>query len=536
MIFQSKFLSSKLMIKNRLFLSFFICLLSLTQFSCVPKNNSKRIIVASSGKIESLDPARVTTLKSFQLLASLGDTLYVLNNDGQLVPELALGMPIISEDKLKITINLKENIYFHDGTQFDAEAMKFSINRFMRIGINKYILGDKINFIETPSKFQLVLKLNKPSGSINALLTSINLTPISPTFYKDYSNKFLNDNFVGTGKYFLKNFSNEKQVLEPNPRYWGVRPKNNGINFVGYENSSSLYGALKSKQIDVLLSNSIEDIQRNKLRLNSEEKKIREGVAPETQITFISLRTNSYPFNSLNIRLAISKSINRNLISKKVSYGMRKPLRNIVPPIFKEGNQDLWPEYNPLEARILLEKEGFCNGKKLKFPLTYRSNVPSDKLIALIIQEDIKNNLSDCISMDIDGVESTTMYDNLSEGEYPAAIYDWTGQYPDPEAYLKPLLSCSETVENICKEGESVYSGSFWASKEINNLFKESESMVGNYRLENLLKIEKIASESIPYIPIWISSQKAWSQNKISKPIFNGSGIISLSDLELINE
>ena len=79
-------------------------------------------------------------------------------------------------------------------------------------------------------------------------------------------------------------------------------------------------------------------------------------------------------------------------------------------------------------------------------------------------------------------------------------------------------------------------SGSFWASKQIENLFKESDSLVGNYRLNNLIKIEKIASESIPYIPLWISSQRAWSQNKISKPIFNGAGIISLSDLELINE
>ena len=82
------------------------------------------------------------------------------------------------------------------------------------------------------------------------------------------------------------------------------------------------------------------------------KKKIREGVAPETQITFISLRTNSYPFNSLNVRLAISKSINRNLISKKVSYNLRKPLRSIVPPIFKESNQDLWPEYNPKEEEL----------------------------------------------------------------------------------------------------------------------------------------------------------------------------------------
>ena len=513
-----------------------MCLITLTQFSCVTKNSSKRIIVASSGKIESLDPARATKLKSFQLLASLGDTLYVLNSEGELVPQLALGMPIISNDKLMITINLRNNIYFHDGTQFDAEAMKFSIDRFRRIGIHKYILGNKINSIEVLSKLKLVINLNEPSSSINALLTSINLTPISPTFYKDYSNKFLNDNFIGTGKYILKDFSNEKQLLEPNSEYWGDKPKNFGINFIGYENSSSLYGALKSKQVDVLLSNSINDIQRKELNLSSKEKKIREGVAPETQITFISLRTNSYPFDSLNIRFAISKSINRKLISEKVSYNLRKPLRNLVPSIFKNSNQDLWPEYNPKEARILLEKEGFCNGKELKFALTYRSNVPSDKLISLIIQEDIKNNLSGCISMDINGVESTTMYDNLSKGLYPAAILDWTGQYPDPEAYLKPLLSCSEIVENICKEGESVLSGSFWASKQVENLFQESDSLVGNYRLDNLIKIEKIASESIPYIPIWISSQKAWSQNKISKPIFNGAGIISLSDLELINE
>jgi len=522
--------------QNKFFIFSFIFLLSFIQFSCAPKNNSKRIIVASSGKVESLDPARVTTLKSFQLLASLGDTLYELNSNGELVPKLASGMPIVSDDKLRITINLKQNIYFHDGTQFDADAMKFSIDRFRRIGINKYILGDKIDFIETPSKFKLVLNLNEPSSSINALLTSINLTPISPTFYKDYSDKFLNDNFIGTGKYFLSNFSNEKQLIEPNPRYWGVKPKNYGINFIGYENSSSLYGALKSKQIDVLLSNSIEDIQRNELNLSSKENKIKEGVAPETQITFISLRTNIYPFDSLNIRLALSKSINRKLISEKVSYNLRKPLRNIVPPIFKESNQNLWPEYNPKEARILLEKEGFCNGKKLNFPLTYRSNVPSDKLISLIIKEDIKNYLSDCISIDINGVESTTMYKNLSKGAYPAAIYDWTGLYSDPEAYLKPLLSCSEIVENTCKDGESVLSGSFWGSKQIENLFRESDSMLGNNRLNNLLKIEKIASESIPYIPIWISSQRAWSQKKISEPIFNGAGIISLSDLEFLNE
>ena len=186
-------------------------------------------------------------------------------------------MPIVSEDGLEIIINLRKNILFHDGTPFNSNAIKFTFDRFKRIGTMNYILGNKIKSIETPDDYKLIINLNKPSSSINGLLTSVNLTPISPSFSKEYSDKFLNKNFVGTGKYILKTFSNEIQVIEPNLNYWGVRPSNEGINFVGYSNSSSLFGALKSKQVDVLLSNSINDIHRKSLKLLT-LKEIKEGI------------------------------------------------------------------------------------------------------------------------------------------------------------------------------------------------------------------------------------------------------------------
>ncbi|WP_288262385.1 ABC transporter substrate-binding protein [uncultured Prochlorococcus sp.] len=522
--------------KKKVLMSIFIILISLLQNSCGSKKISKKIIVASSGKVESLDPARANTLKAMQLISSLGDTLYELNSDGELVPELALGMPLLSKDKLQIFINLRENVFFHDGTPFNSNSIKFTFDRFKRIGTMNYILGNKIKSIDTPSEYKVIINLNKPSSSINGLLTSVNLTPISPTFYKKYSNKFLNEKFVGTGQYVLTSFSNEIQLIEPNLNYWGEKPKNDGINFVGYSNSASLFGALKSKQIDVLLSNSIDDSQRISLKVLSENNKFKEGNSPFTELSFISLRTSAYPFNNFNLRLALAKSLNRKLISEKVSYGLRKPSRSIIPPILKKDNQDLWPKYDYVEARKLFQKENFCNGNILKIPLTYRSNVPADKLIALTWQEEIKNALNDCIEIVLNGVESTTVYKNLSLGIYTAVILDWTGAYSDPEAYLSPLLSCNEIVDGICKNGESVYSGSFWGSNKVENLFLESENIIGKKRIDKLVEIEKIASYSIPYIPIWISSQKAWSQNKISKPIFNGAGIISLSDLKLVNE
>ncbi len=522
--------------QNNFLLVTFIFLISLTQYSCVSNNKSKRIIVASAGKIESLDPARASTLKSIQLLSSLGDTLYELNSEGELVPELASGMPVFSKDKLQIIINLRRNVLFHDGTSFNSKAIKFSFDRFKRIGTMNYILGNKIKSIETPSDYKVIINLNKPSSSVNGLLTAVNLTPISPTFYKDYSDKFLNDKFIGTGKYILKRFSNEIQIIDPNLNYWGDKPINEGISFIGYSNSSSLFGALKSKQIDVLLSNSIDDSQRNNLKSLSKNKEIKEGISPAIEISFISLRTNSYPLNNRNVRLAIAKSLNRDLISNKVSYGLRQPSRSLVPPILKRNKKDLWPEYDPMEAKVLLQNEGFCNGNIMDFPLTYRSNVPSDKLIALSWQEDINNILNECINFQLNGVESTTIYKNLNLGIYTAVLLDWTGAYSDPEAYLTPLLSCSELDGETCKKGESVYSGSFWGSNKVEDLFLESENISGSDRLAKLNEIELIASESIPYIPIWISSQKAWSQNEVSKPIFNGAGIISMSDLEFINE
>ena len=112
----------------------------------------------------------------------------------------------------------------------------------------------------------------------------------------------------------LTSFSNEVQSIDPYLNYWGEKPLNNGVNFVGYSNSSSLFGALKSKQIDVLLSNSIDDSQRKTLNNLSKNKQFNEGNSPFTELSFISLKTSSYPLSNLNLRLALAKSLNSCLL------------------------------------------------------------------------------------------------------------------------------------------------------------------------------------------------------------------------------
>ena len=91
-------------------------ILVLLQLSCVQKKKRENIIVASAGKIESLDPAQANTLRTLQILSAVGDTLYKTNKEGNLSPSLAKDLPKISNDGLFIDIPLKENVSFHDGS------------------------------------------------------------------------------------------------------------------------------------------------------------------------------------------------------------------------------------------------------------------------------------------------------------------------------------------------------------------------------------------------------------------------------------
>ena len=507
-------------------------LLILLQLSCVQYKKRESIIVASAGKIESLDPAQANTLRTLQILSALGDTLYKINKEGNLSPSLAKDLPRISKNGLLIDIPLKENILFHDGSIFNAEAMAFSLNRFMKIGTLNYILNDKIEDIEVKDEFLLRIKLKKPSSSLKSLLTTVNLTPVSPDSYTKYKDTFNNKSFVGTGPYFLESFSSSQQIIKPFNNYWGEKAKNKGINFINYSNSSTLFGAIKTKEVDVLISNSIDDMQRLTLNNMVKKDKLKSGEGDPIEIGYITFKSNKSPLGNKKIREALSYTIDRELITNQVSFGTRKPLRSIVPPQLHKKGFSPWPKYNPNTARSILKKEGYCETDILSIPLTFRSNVPADKLFALTWKDQIKRDLSDCIEINLNGMESTTVYKQLSEGAFEAVILDWTGAYPDPEAYLTPLLSCNEINNNSCLKGEAVFSGSFWANNNLQELLEKSEELEGEHRLNTLIKVEHLAARGGAYLPIWLVNPKAWSLKDISQPEFSSDGLIILKNLK----
>ena len=506
--------------------------LCITQSACQRGRSSDRITVASAGRITSLDPAQASTFGALQLLSALGDTLYDRTATGELTPALASALPEISDGGLTVTIPLREDVLFHDGTRFDAEAMAFSLRRFLEIGTLSYVVGDRITAVEAADTYRLRLRLSRPSSSLENLLTATNLTPVSPRAYQDHQDRFLNDRFIGTGPYKLTSFRAVQQRLEPFKQYWGASPRNAGLDLIYLSNSTALFGAMRSGEVDVLLSDSIDEDQRLALNRMASDGQLREGQGPALVIGYITLLSNTPPLQNPVLRRALALSLDRDLINERVSRGLRPPLLSLVPPGLPGGNIEPWPRHDAARARNLFIQAGYCNGRVLHLPFTYRSNVPADRLMALTWQAQIKRDLADCLSLQLDGVESTTVYRQLGEGAFQAVMLDWRGAYPDPEAYLAPLLSCRESEGSVCKRGEASISGSFWTTPGLESTLLRSDRSRGDDRLRDLESVERMAAAGAAYIPVWLVTPRAWSSTALATPEFDGNGQLLLARLQ----
>ena len=114
-------------------------------------------------------------------------------------------------------------------------------------------------------------------------------------------------------------------------------------------------------------------------------------------------------------------------------------------------------------------------------------------------------------------------------------ILDWSGQYPDPEAYLTPLLSCAKADGDICFEGEAAISGSFWSTPGLQPALQMSDILRGEQRLDSLHRVERMTAQGAAYIPVWLEAPRAWGQKGLSQPVFDGSGRVLLSQLTKLN-
>jgi peptide/nickel transport system substrate-binding protein len=483
---------------------------------------SDRMVIGTTAKFRTLDPADSYEIFSGNLLYNLGDRLYDYEKgSGKLKPKLATALPKVSEDGLVYTIPIRKGVKFHDGTAFDAKAMAFSLQRFMENGGNPSgLLSDPVKLIKATGEFELTITLKKPFAGFPNLLAFSGLVPVSPKVYKKGSGQFLPNKFVGTGPYKLTKVGGDSIRLEVFDQYWDAKPTNKGINIQIFSSPANLFNAFRTGSIDIAFQ-SLDPDQIQALENDAKKGDWQAISSPSNFITFLMLNTKDEALSKVKVRQAFAAMINRDVLNNRVFRGQAESLYTLVPtiftgisqPVFKAQQQQLGRD----QIRTLLKESGYTPSKPLKLNLWYRSNLTSDGVAAATVKAMVGQGYSDIVQIDVNSVDSATAYKNLDKGTYPMFMLDWAGDYYDPDTYLQPFLACEKgSVKTGCQKGQSQSWGSFFYSDRANKLIdQQRKTRDPKQRLKPLTELQTIVAKDVPYIPLWQKKDYVFAQKGI---------------------
>ena len=187
--------------------------------AALPKGGSLTALLASDPT--SLDPHFGQGGGDHQFFWMIHDNLVNYNQKGELDASISLAEKWEQPEPTTITMKLRSGINFHDGTPFNAAAVKFNIERAQsdKSAAKSQMLA--ISKVEAISDTDLRLTLNKPNAAILTLLGDRGGAIVSPAAVQKYGDQ-LARNPVGTGKFVFKEWAQSDHILVTrNPSYWG---------------------------------------------------------------------------------------------------------------------------------------------------------------------------------------------------------------------------------------------------------------------------------------------------------------------------
>jgi peptide/nickel transport system substrate-binding protein len=507
---------------------FSLCLLLMVSCANPQSSNSGgsgdgRILIGTTNKPRTLDPADAYETGSLGLIYNMSDRLYTYKSDStDIQPQLATALPSISADGLTYTMPLRQGVVFHDGEVFNAKAMTLSLERFIKNGGKPaFLLGDIVESVKATGDYELTIKLKKQFAAFPSLLAFSGVCAVSPKSYEVGENKFNPNIFVGTGPYKLAKFANDKIQFDIFDKYWGEKPTNKGVTIQILSNGVNLYNAFKKKSIDVAASSMDAD------QIRSLQKTAKSGTwqALPNQgsvVYFMAVNRNQKPLDNPLVRQALAAMTNRPLTLERVLYGQGQPVYSMIPntfdvykPVFKERYGD---DGNAEKAKQLLKQAGFSKENPAKIELWYRSNVATTSLTAVVIKAIAKKTMDGLLEIQTNGVDSTTAYKNIPLGVYATTLVEWYPDFLDADNYVQPFLQCEKgTPEKGCEKGASVSQGSFYYSDRMNKLIEAQRKEQDPTKRKQIFgEIQDILAQEVPYIPLWQGQDYLFAHNGIS--------------------
>ena len=410
----------------------------------------KTIIIGTTDKVASLDPADAYAIRDWELIKNTGEGLLRFKAGTiEVEPGLATAMPQISGDGLVYTLTLRDGIKFGDGTDLTAKIYADSLNRLLTIGpdcpngVAGALATPYVKSITAPDDKTIVFTLKSKTGYFSLLLATAPYIPADPKIFPaDKCVLFPPAPIYGVGPWITTQYtSGEQWVLEPNPYYNGtLKPQVDQIIIKDFADPQTLSLAVQNGEIDV----AWRFLGYQAIGQLKTVSGLTVGTIPGGSIRYLILNHTMKPMDDPNVLKAIASAIDRNQIADTVFGGQVSPLYSMDPPGFlgaTEAFDTMYASPNLDKAKEYLAASGYTAAKPVKIELWYPPEHYGAETAAWM--EVIKKQLeaTGAIQVDLKAQEWSTYVTALTGGKsYQGGVLGWFFDYPDPSNYLDPFV------------------------------------------------------------------------------------------------
>ena len=528
-------------------------MLALTWSACEPQKTGDgggdkgTFVFGRGGDSVGLDPAYETDGNSFMVCDNIFEALVAYADESTaLVPGLAESWTISADGKT-YTFKLRQGVKFHDGTDFNANAVVFSIGRMMKDRKVKYTgqgweipaqdrtpeywvsmeMDDTIDSIEATDEFTVVFKLKRVEAPFLANMGMDFADIISPTAFLKNPKEFLR-NPVGTGPFKFENWvKDDRIVLAKNENYWDKSggPYLDKVIFRSIPENSVRFLELKTGNIHICQFPNPADID-----LARKDQNLILPTQPGMNIGYLSFNHTKEPWKSnKTLRKAIAHAINRKAIVDNIYQGMGQVAKNPIPPTMWGYNQSVPGfEYNPDLAKELLAKAGYPGGKGLGSISLWSMPVPRP-----YNPDGVKIGVAMSADLAKIGIEAKIV--TYDWGTYLKRQRDqpedmdlfqlgWTGDNGDPDNFLAVLFDglASSSIRTQ------------WHNKRYHELMTQGKTTIDQEKRTRIYEEAlQLIFDEIPVISVAHSTVIWPARNNVENFKLHPTGSVRLKDVSL---
>ena len=284
-------------------------------------------------------------------------------SDGSVIPGLATSWDI-SEDGLEYTFHLAEGVKFHDGTDFDAEDVKFSLDRARAEDSANAQKGlfSSIASVDVVDPMTVKVTLSAPNGMFLFNMAWGDAVIVAPE-----SIETIKTDPIGTGAFKFSNWVQGDRIeIEKNPDYWGTPAKLDKVTFKYISDPTAAFAAMMAEDVDVFGPFPAPE----NLPQFDVDPRFKVLVGSTEGETILAINNRKAPFDNVKVREAVAHAINRQEIIDGAMFGYGTPIGTHFAP-HNPDYVDLTSlsNYDPELSKKLLAEAGVPEGFQFKMTL-----------------------------------------------------------------------------------------------------------------------------------------------------------------------